>query len=161
MSNKLTEFLSQLTVDSQLSNAFKSDKSATMKAHGISEEHIQMVINKNYHDIQEVVGCDYSIATNSIIHAYKINITELKPAQSNCQLTNFLTRLACEKQLCEDFKADKSGVMKAHGISNEHIEMVVNGEYEKIQNVIGFNHSFTTNGVIKAFKIEKQSLKAS
>ncbi len=71
MADKLTEFLTNLSTDDKLSEAFKRDKKGTMKAHGISKEHIDLVINKKYDEIQKILGDDYDIANNSIIHASK------------------------------------------------------------------------------------------
>lgn len=71
MSQQLTDFLSQLATDNDLVDAFKNDKKATMKQHGISEAHIDLVVNKKYDEIQSILGADYSIANNDIIKAYK------------------------------------------------------------------------------------------
>jgi len=69
--NKLTEFLTNLATNDGLARAFKENKKATMKAHGLSEEQIDLVINKQYDQIQNILGADYTIANNDIVRAYK------------------------------------------------------------------------------------------
>jgi hypothetical protein len=71
MSQQLTNFLSQLATDNDLVDAFKNDKAGTMKQHDISDEHIDLVVNKKYDEIQNILGANYSIANNDIIKAYK------------------------------------------------------------------------------------------
>jgi hypothetical protein len=71
VSKQLTEFLTNLATDPALKEAFTQDKVATMQAHGVSDDHIQLVVNKQYDEIQSILGSNYTIATNSIIHATK------------------------------------------------------------------------------------------
>jgi hypothetical protein len=94
MSKRLTEFLSRLAVDTHLTKAFDKDNVATMKAHGISEELIQLVIDKNYDEIQKVIGFDYGIAIESFIAVYQIDINHSKHAQEPSQSNSTVTRLA-------------------------------------------------------------------
>lgn len=71
MTDKLTEFLINLSTDDQLVESFKNDKVGTMKSYGVSDEHIDLVVNKKYDEIQKVLGADYDITTNGIIQAIK------------------------------------------------------------------------------------------
>lgn len=71
MSEQLTTFLTRLATDDDLVNEFEQDKAGTMRAHGISEDHIDMVLNKQYTEIQGLLGADYTIAKNSIVKAFK------------------------------------------------------------------------------------------
>ena len=71
MSQQLTEFLTSLATDNELVEAFKTDKVATMKQHGLSDEHIALVVNSNYAEIQNILGADYTITSNGIITAFK------------------------------------------------------------------------------------------
>jgi hypothetical protein len=72
MTDKLTEFLTNLSTDKKLVNDFKKDKKATMKAHGVPTEHIELVVNSNYDGVRKVLGADYDIASNGVIKAFKI-----------------------------------------------------------------------------------------
>lgn len=71
MTDKLTEFLTNLATDEKLVEAFKADNVGTMKAHGVSDEHIELVVNKKYDEIRQVLGDDYEVAIESIIKAIK------------------------------------------------------------------------------------------
>ena len=71
MSQELTNFLSALATDQDLVDAFNNDPEATMVAHKVQENHRELVHQKNYDEIQSVLGSNYSIATNHIIKAYK------------------------------------------------------------------------------------------
>ncbi|MBV1908760.1 MAG: hypothetical protein KUG78_05525 [Kangiellaceae bacterium] len=71
MSRQLTDFLTNLSTDDALVDAFNNDKESTMKAYGVSDKHIELVINKNYGEIQSILGADYTIANNSVIKAFK------------------------------------------------------------------------------------------
>ena len=71
MTDKLTEFLTNLATDDDLVAEFKKDKVATMKTHGVPENHIDLVVNKDYDAIQKELGSSYTIATNSVIRAFK------------------------------------------------------------------------------------------
>jgi len=71
MSQELTKFLTRLATDDELVSEFEKDKVSTMKAHNISEEHIELVVNKQYDGIQKVLGADYTIASNNIVKAFK------------------------------------------------------------------------------------------
>lgn len=71
MSQELTDFLSSLATDQELVDAFNNDAEATMVAHNVPEQHRQLVHDKNYDEIQNLLGSDYSIATNHIIKAFK------------------------------------------------------------------------------------------
>ena len=71
MSQELTIFLTRLATDNELVSEFEKDKVSTMKAHSISEEHIELVVNKQYDEIQKVLGADYTIANNNIVKAFK------------------------------------------------------------------------------------------
>ena len=72
MTDKLKDFLTDLATNEELRGAFKSDKSATMKKHGIPDSDIQLVITKNYTEIQKRLGADYEISKNAIIDAFKL-----------------------------------------------------------------------------------------
>jgi hypothetical protein len=72
MSQELTKFLTQLSTDKELVEAFKNDDVATMKAHNIDEKHIDLVTSGNYDEIQNLLGADYKVATNKVIKAFKI-----------------------------------------------------------------------------------------
>ena len=71
MADKLTEFLTNLATDDQLVESFKSDKVGTMRSFGVPEDHIDLVVNKKYDEIQKILGTEYDIASNSIITAIK------------------------------------------------------------------------------------------
>ncbi len=71
MSKKLTEFLTRLATDEKLVNAYKEDKAAVMEANGIEQQHVDLLVNKKYDEIQAILGADYNIAKNSIILAFK------------------------------------------------------------------------------------------
>jgi hypothetical protein len=71
MASNLIEFLTRLSTDDDLVRAFKDDKVATMKANQVDDQHINLVVNKKYSEIQSLLGADYDIAKNSVIKAYK------------------------------------------------------------------------------------------
>ena len=71
MSDKLKDFLTNLATDSDLVESFKQDKEGTMTSYGVDQDHIDLVVNKDYDEIQKMLGADYSISTNNIITAYK------------------------------------------------------------------------------------------
>jgi len=71
MSDKLKIFLTSLATDSELVQSFEQDKEGTMKAHGVEQEHIDLVIQKKYSEIENLLGADYEIAKNGVISAFK------------------------------------------------------------------------------------------
>ena len=71
MSQQLTDFLTRLATDDDLVTAFENDKEATMKSNGITQEHIDLVVNKEYSKVQAILGADYDIAKNGVIRAFK------------------------------------------------------------------------------------------
>ena len=71
MSDKLTQFLTQLAIDDDLVEAFENDKEGTMTAHGLEQEHIDLVLQKKYSEIENLLGADYEIAKNGVISAFK------------------------------------------------------------------------------------------
>jgi hypothetical protein len=71
MSQELTDFLTSLATDQELVDAFNNDAEGTMVAHNVPEHHRQLVHDKNYTEIQNVLGSDYSISTNHVIRAFK------------------------------------------------------------------------------------------
>ena len=71
MSQQLTEFLTALATDKELVEAFNKDKEKTMREHGVPEEHIELVVNKKYDEVQSVLGANYSIVSNGVITAFK------------------------------------------------------------------------------------------
>ncbi len=71
MTAKLTDFLTRLSTDDDLVKAFENDKAGTMKANGVSDDHIDLVVNKKYSEIQDLLGADYKTATNNVVKAYK------------------------------------------------------------------------------------------
>jgi len=71
MDQKLIDFLTELSTNSDLTQAFKKDKVTTMKAAGIDDKHIDLVINKKYDEIQKILGADYDITSNNVIQAFK------------------------------------------------------------------------------------------
>ncbi len=71
MSDKLANFLTQLSTDNDLFNAYDNDRVGTMKAQGLSDEHIDLVVNNKYSEIQDLLGANYKVSTHHIIRAYK------------------------------------------------------------------------------------------
>ena len=71
MTDKLTNFLTNLSTDEELVKAYKNDKAGTMKAHGVPADHIDLVVNKKYDEIQKVLGANYDIASNDVVKAFK------------------------------------------------------------------------------------------
>ncbi len=72
MSDIFKEFLTEIPNNSALREAYKNDKAQSMKDYGVSDEDIQLVMNKDYESIQKKLGNDYEIAKNAIIDAFKI-----------------------------------------------------------------------------------------
>jgi len=72
MSEKLTEFLTDLATNEKLKEAFKADRAKTMKDNGVSDEDADLVLNQKYDEIQQKLGADYEIAKNHIIEAFKV-----------------------------------------------------------------------------------------
>ena len=70
------------------------------------------------------------------------------------KLTDFLTNLSTDEKLVDDFKKDKKGTMKAHGVPDAHIDLVVNSDYDGVRKVLCSDYDIASNGVIKAFKIK-------
>ena len=71
MSKELTDFLTDLATNDDLAKKFKADKDGTMKEFNITEEHRKLVVNKNYDEIQSILGADYDIAHNDVIKAFR------------------------------------------------------------------------------------------
>ncbi len=67
----LTNFLSQLTTDAKLTESFELDPAGTMEKYGVSDEHIQLVLDHKYDEIQSLLGANYDIAQNTTIKAFK------------------------------------------------------------------------------------------
>ena len=72
MSSALTELLTQLSTDEKLAQKFKKDKAKVMTKAGISDEQQKLVMNKEYEKIQEILGENFKISSNSIIKAFKV-----------------------------------------------------------------------------------------
>jgi hypothetical protein len=72
MSQKLTEFLTEITTNKNLREAFSNDRAATMKKYGVSDEDAALVINHDYEAVLKKLGPGYDIAKNTIIDAFKI-----------------------------------------------------------------------------------------
>lgn len=70
------------------------------------------------------------------------------------RLTRLLTNLSIDQDLAEKFKADREGTMRAHGIDEQHIKLVVNQQYDQIQAILGDGYDINSNHIIKAFKKE-------
>jgi len=68
------------------------------------------------------------------------------------KLTDFLTRLATDQQLVSDFEKDAKATMQHHGLSEEHIELVLGHKYDEIQELLGENFRIDGNTVVKAFR---------
>ena len=71
MKKKLADFLTNLATDDDLAQAFKKDKEGTMRAQGIDKTHISMVVDKDYKQIEDLLGAEYNITYNDIVKAYK------------------------------------------------------------------------------------------
>ena len=71
MTSKLTEYLTRLSTDEDLVRVYKQDKVAAMKAYGIDDKHIEMIVNKKYAEIQSLLGADFDVAKNEVIKAFK------------------------------------------------------------------------------------------
>lgn len=71
MASKLTEFLTRLSTDSELMEAYKKDEAGTMKANGVADEHVELVLNKQHDEIKELTGGSVLKTTHSIIEITK------------------------------------------------------------------------------------------
>ncbi|MCF6193452.1 MAG: hypothetical protein L3J46_03870 [Kangiellaceae bacterium] len=71
MTQKLTDFLTRLATDEQLVTDFKQGAKATMELHDVSDEHIELVLGLKYDEIQELLGENFRINSNTIIKAFK------------------------------------------------------------------------------------------
>ena len=71
MSQELTDFLTALATDQDLVEAYNNDAEGTMVAHNVPEHHRQLVHDKNYQEIQNVLGANYNITNNHVIRAFK------------------------------------------------------------------------------------------
>ncbi len=71
MSNDLTDFLTDLSKDSDLMDAYVKDRAGTMRSRGVTQENIDLVINENYEEIKKMIGADEEMSTHSIIHLTK------------------------------------------------------------------------------------------
>lgn len=72
MSDKLTEFLTELPTNEELRKSYNNDAKKSMKDYGVSDEDAQLVLDKNYDAIQKKLGADYEIGKNHVIDAFKI-----------------------------------------------------------------------------------------
>lgn len=72
MSEKLTEFLTDLATNEKLKEEFRADRAKTMKENGVADEDAELVLNQKYDEIQKKLGADYDISKNHIIEAFKI-----------------------------------------------------------------------------------------
>lgn len=72
MSDKLIEFLTELTTNEKVKKQFLSDQTETMRDYGVPEEHIKMVVEKRYQDVIDTIGTNYRITINTIIDIFKI-----------------------------------------------------------------------------------------
>ncbi len=71
MSQELTDFLTNLATDQDLVDEYNADPEGTMIQHNVPQHHRQLVLDKNYDEVQNVLGADYSITNNHVIRAYK------------------------------------------------------------------------------------------
>jgi hypothetical protein len=71
VAKSLIEFLTDLSTDSDLLEAFKKDRTGTMKSNGISDSDIELVICEKYDEIKKLLGDDRDITTNHIIQIIK------------------------------------------------------------------------------------------
>jgi len=71
MSEQLKDFLTNLSTDSELQESFKEDAAGTMRKHGVSEEHIDLVVNEKFDDLKKVLGVDELTTIHGTIHIVK------------------------------------------------------------------------------------------
>jgi hypothetical protein len=72
MSQKLTEFLTEITTNQALRESFSADRAKTMKEYGVSDEDAALILNHDYDAVLKKLGPEYDIARNTIIDAFKI-----------------------------------------------------------------------------------------
>jgi len=70
------------------------------------------------------------------------------------KLTDFLTILSTDKELQKKFKKDKTGTMRAHGVQEDHIDLVVNNEHGKIRKILNAEYNSDVDHVFKGFKVK-------
>ncbi len=68
------------------------------------------------------------------------------------KLTEFLTELATNQDLKDAFAADKAGTMKKHGVSDDDAKLVINKDYDAIQDKLGADYEISKNDIVRAFK---------
>ncbi len=73
----------------------------------------------------------------------------------NEQFLEFLMKLAIDTELAKEFKLDKKGTMLKHNIQPNHIDLVINKEYDAIQSIVGDNYQLKRNDIIWAKPIEQ------
>lgn len=72
MSKELITFLTKLSTDPKVAEAFKTDPKSTMKEHDLSEEHMKLIMEKDYEGIKKVLGKDYEeFSINGIVKSLK------------------------------------------------------------------------------------------
>ena len=71
---------------------------------------------------------------------------------SKKNLADFLKRIAQDPSLMERYKANPRAVMKECGVSDEHQDLIINGDDSAIQKALDGNPDSLKTTSIKSFK---------
>ena len=71
MIDKLTDFLTNISTDTDLRDNYMQDKEGTMKAHGVSEEHRNLILNNKHAEVEQLLNAEYDVAVDGIITGFK------------------------------------------------------------------------------------------
>ncbi len=71
MSLSLLEYLTKLSTDTEMMDAYKTDRESAMRGNKVSEGEIKLVLDSNYEAIRKLVGSNYDITTNHIVKIFK------------------------------------------------------------------------------------------
>ena len=72
LKDRFARFLNELVHDLNLVNDFKQDPVYTMRHFGLTQRCIDLVLNKDFENIQIMLGANYQVHPNNIVKAFKI-----------------------------------------------------------------------------------------